>query len=206
MGFNTPTLDEVIEFTNDTNKVHYASMGNRMGINGWLTQVEYTYFKPDTPMQEKFDMTVMKWPDDLEMIWVIASMPIEFEERATHLLWQHGLKVAGVNDPSGEKYTFMVIGGPEGKQTFPLQGDTVRCLENHNQGAQNVAYTNDPEKIRAAYEHEEKQIIAKFHADHAAWLATPEGFAEAEVYWKTRPDIYPPEQKPDFTGGANPRG
>jgi hypothetical protein len=156
-----------------------------------MTQLEYTYFRPDTPKNEEFFLSVMKWPEDVQMLWAIVKVPRAYEKAARELLWQHGLKVGGENDP-GQEYTFIVI-GPEGPQKFPLEGENVFCLENHSKGAGHVAYTNDPEKINAA-EEAEKEICKRFRDEHEEWLAIPENYAAAKAYWDSRPDIYPPEQ------------
>jgi hypothetical protein len=192
-----PTVEEIIEKTNDESKVHFVAMIERIGVNGFLTEVEYTYFRPDTPMQEKFELAVMKWPFDdpaFFMLWMIASIPVEFTETATKLLFKHGLKVCGSKDP-GQQYTCIVF-GPNGPESFPLRGKTVLHLENHSEATQHVAYTNDPVKIRAAREHEEAVIVKQFHDEHERWLSVPENYAAAEAYWASRPDIYPPEEKP----------
>lgn len=199
MGIGFPKLEEIIKECSDPNWAVFACMGNRIGLSGWMTQVEYTWFRPDTRANEDFNLTLMKWPDDFPIPWTIVRIPREYEDLAKAVLWQHGLKVGGSKDPEGGSYTFLMM-DHNGTHEFPLFGPNVFCLENHSDGASNVAYTNDPEKIAAANEHE-KEIVARYHAEHDQWLK--EHYAKAEAYWASRPDIYPPEKKPKRPDGSD---
>jgi hypothetical protein len=162
-----------------------------------MTQLEYTYFRPDTPMQEQFSVYMMRWQG---LHWVIVQIPKTHEEIAKSLLFDHGLKIGGENDPKGARgYTFTLIDA-SGVHQFPIHGDNVFCLENHSKGTKHVAYTNDRDKLKAAQEAEDA-IVKRFHDEHNEWLANPENYAAAKAYWASRPDIYPPEQKPQ--GGSD---
>jgi hypothetical protein len=199
MGLEFPKLEKIVAQCSDPRFAVFVSMWDRIGVKGWMTNLEYVYFRPDTPKNDEFNITIMKWPTTEMMFWAIIRIPREHEKLAKDLLWRHGLKVCGERDPEGGPYVpIVIIGGPEpegGIHKFPFHGEHVFFLENHSKGAPNVAYTNDPEKIGLAQEHEE-QMIAQYHKEHEEWLAVPENYAAAEAFWESRPDIYPPEKKP----------
>jgi hypothetical protein len=195
MSMKFPTTEELQARCADPSTVVFASMWDRIGITGWMTQLEYTYFRPDTPANEQINVFMMKWPDNFPMFWVLVQIPRTHEKVAKELLYFHGLKVGGENDPEGARgYTFMVL-GPKGEEKFPLQGENIFCLENHSKGTKHVAYTNDPEKLKAAKAAED-EIVKRFHDEHETWLSDPDNYAAAEAYWASRPDLYPPEQQP----------
>lgn len=190
-----PTTAELVAKCLDPATAVFAAMWDRIGITGWMTHLEYVYFRPDTPDSEKFNIYLMKWPDEEPMYWVLVQIPRTHEQIAKDLLYFHGLKVGGENDPQGERgYTFILL-DHNGTHKFPIYGDNVFCLENHSKGTGHVAYTNSPDKIKAAKAAEDA-IVKRFHDEHEAWLAVPENLAIAEAYWASRPDIYPPESKP----------
>lgn len=170
------TLEEIKEKCLVPGKSNFAVLAWRVGVNGWMTELEYTHFKPDTEANNDFWLSLMKWPDDSKMLWVIVTIPSSYEKIALALLWKHGLKTM-------VGHTHMAIDS-KGPHVFPLQGENVFCLENHSQGGPNVIYTNDPTKLAEARQHERDNICAKFHREHEAWLRTPEGMKEAVAYWK----------------------
>lgn len=193
MGIGLHNLEEIQHRCANPKQVVFASMQDRIGLVGWMTQLEYTYFRPDTPANEDFNLYIMKWPDDDPFYWVLVQIPKTHEKIAKELLFDHGLKVGGENDAKGPRgYTFILF-DHNGKHEFPIQGENVFCLENHSKGTDHVAYTNDKEKLKSAKEAEDA-IVKRFHDEHDAWLAVPENLAAAEAYWASRPDIYPPEQ------------
>lgn len=194
MGFTHPDLKQIIEECSDPKWAVFVAMWDRVGLKGWMTNLEYVYFRPDTPANLDFYLTIMQWPEHERMYWAIVRIPREQQGVAHALLWQHGLKVAGSRDPEGGPYVPIMIDS-KGIHRFPFAGEHIFFLENHSQGAKNVAYTNDPDKIKAAEAHEDT-IIQKFHDEHEAWLSVPENYAAAEAFWESRPDLYPPEKKP----------
>lgn len=199
----TASLEEIVRFTSNPELVSYCAMGNRLGMRGWMTEVEFTWFMPDTLLNDNFYLSLMKWPDDFPIPWVIITIPREYETRATALLWNHGLKIGGSKDPDpeGGLYCFVMFDS-KGAHQFPLVGVNIHCLENHSEGTQHVAYTNDPEKLKAAREHEEEVIIGKFHEEHRLWLNTVEGRLVARAYWATHPGVDGPE--PEYSGPPIP--
>jgi hypothetical protein len=194
MGFEFPKLAKIVAQCSDPKFAVFVSMWDRIGVKGWMTNLEYNYFRPDTPKNDEFNITIMQWPEHEKMYWAIIRIPREQEALGKDLLWQHGLKVAGSRDPAGGAYVPIMIDS-KGVHKFPFFGEHVFFLENHNQGAPNVAYTNDPKKIKLAGEHED-EMIAQYHREHEEWLSVPENYAAAEAFWESRPDLYPPEKKP----------
>jgi hypothetical protein len=194
----TMTDGELQAFCNDPSRVHYCCMAMRVGISGWMTQVEFTFFKPDTEANNDFVLSFIKFPfvegeaPSIVNMWMMVSVPRTHQERVEGLLWQHGLrKTLPGNLP-------MVI-DQHGQHVFPVKGPNIFYLENHNKGAENVMYKNDPKRLKEAHDHE-SAYVEKFHAEHRAWLATPEGKAEAEAYWKKYNLGGPPEEEPPSPG------
>jgi hypothetical protein len=87
-------------------KTTFTCMADRPGIMGWMTQVEYIYFKPDTDANDDFWLITMNWPEDNPMLWVVITIPTTFEEKCVALLWQHGLKAL-------KHQLAIVFGGPK---------------------------------------------------------------------------------------------
>lgn len=185
-----PTTQQLAEFCANPDLITYTCMALRVGYMGWMVQMEYTYFKPDTDANDQFFLSWMKWPDDMPMFWVVVSMPREYEAKATALLWQHGLKAieGGVAAMITDK----------GVIQFPIHGDNVIAMENHSKGAGNVMYTNDEKKMEAARNHEKNVICEPFFVEHIKWLNTPEGRRAARLYWARHPDIQ--GEEPPYTG------
>jgi hypothetical protein len=138
------------------------------GVLAWMTEIEYTLFKPDTDANEGFHISTVRWPDDVPPPAGIYNV-VTFEKRAQifaeSILWKNGLKKVALG------FTQIVIGGGGKVEKFPLRGPNIFFLENHSKGAANVIYTNDPVKIRIAHEHEMKQCEPYFE-DHKKWLET----------------------------------
>jgi hypothetical protein len=162
--------------------VSYCTMVMRPGVHAWTVEVEYTMFKPDTDANDGFHLATMKWPEDIPMpmsLWCVATFEKRAQMFAESILWRHGLRKVS------KGFVSMVIGGGKA-QKFPITGPNVFFLENHSKGAANVIYTNDPAKIRIAWEHEMKQA-QKFFDEHKRWLETEEGKAIADAFWAKHP-------------------
>jgi hypothetical protein len=181
-GIDPAQKDKIIQFCSNPNLVNYTFLMLRPGVYGWMVELEYTKFTPDTEANNGFHMFVCKFPeiepiDALTMC--VVSIDKSGQEFADALLWNHGLKKVGPNK------TFVCI-GPHGQEEFFVHGPNTYVLENHSKGAKNVVYTNDPEKLRKAREHE-SQLAERFFLEHEAWLNTPEGKAIADAYWARHP-------------------
>lgn len=160
--------------------VTYCGLLMRPGLHAWTVEVEYTMFTPDTDANDGFHLAYMKWPDDTQLPYSVATFDKRGQEFAESILWKHGLRKVS------KGFTAMVFGGGK-TEKFPLTGDNVFFLENHSKGASNVIYTNDPMKIQAAWKHELEQCQV-FFDEHKHWIETPEGKAIADAYWKKHPE------------------
>lgn len=179
------TRQQIIEFCSNPDLVNYVCLLLRSGIYAWMTEIEYTKFKPDTPANDGFHLFQCKWPEDDPVpafTMVIVSFDKSGQEFAESILWKNGLKKC----PSD---MVAISIGPQGSEKFFLTGPNVFQLENHSRGAKNVVYHNDPKLTEAAFEHEKAQVKV-FHDEHEAWLKTPEGKASYEAYWAGKPEGY----------------
>jgi len=210
MNHRIVTIEEVKERVFRPGVVNYIGMMMRPGIYCWTVEIEYTMFKPDTDANDEFHLGTIAWPKDWPPPWniyCIASFHERAQEFAESILWKHGLrKVApghtivsfgGERSPEQEfpvdieelieKGSLEFTIGKLASEKFPLEGPNIFFLENHSKGASNVVYTNDPEKLRAAWELELKQAQV-FFDEHQRWLQTPEGKAIFEAYWAKHPE------------------
>jgi hypothetical protein len=178
------TLEEIQARCADPDMVSYCSMMMRPGIHGWTVELEYTMFKPDTDANEGFHLATMRWPEDIPPpigLYVVVTFEKQAQTFAESILWKHGLRKVT------EGFVQMMIGSGGRVEKFPIRGPNIFFLENHSQGAPNVIYTNDPVKIRAAWEHEVQQT-QKWFDEHKRWLDTPEGRASFKAYWAKHPE------------------
>lgn len=182
-GVSPATDEEIQAVCNDPNNVSYVCMGFRPGIRAWMTEIEVTRFRPGTLRNDEFHMVLMKWPDGVPLLWLIIIFDKSEQEFAESILWKNGLRKVE------EGFTQMVMGGKKGLEKFPITGDNVFFLENHSKGAANVFYSNNPEKMNAAKELEDRQCQV-FFDQHTEWLKTPEAEKEIAEYMKRHPEGY----------------
>lgn len=183
MGHVSPaTTEEIQAVCNDPNKVTYCCFSFRPGIRAWMTEIEITKFRPGTLRNDDFHMVLMKWPEGLDALWIIIIFDKSEQKFAESILWKNGLRKVK------DGFTQHVI-NPHDKtiEKFPISGPNVFFLENHSKGAANVVYSNDPVKIQAANELEDKQCQVFFDL-HDEWLKTPEAQVAMAEYMKKHPD------------------
>jgi len=176
------TKDEIIRECSKPDRRNYVCLLMRPGFYSWMVELEYTKFTPDTDANDGFHLFWCKWPEDdpvPQLTMGVVSIDKSGQEYAEAILWQHGLKKCAAGT------VFTVLGGSSPQQFF-VHGPNTFPLENHSKGAENVVYTNDPVKIKAARAHE-MAIAQRFFDEHAQWLETPEGKAIANAYWKKHP-------------------
>jgi hypothetical protein len=161
--------------------VTYCSLEERPGVRAWMTEIEYTKFRPGTLDNDDFHLAILKWPDGKwGMRYLVICFHRSVKEFAEAILWKNGLR------KTEEGTLPVMIGGGE-VQRFPLEGYGISFLENHSQGAANVVYSNNPEKMRAARELEDQQCEV-FHNAHMEWLKTPEAKASIDAFLEKHPD------------------
>jgi hypothetical protein len=178
------TKDEILKECNRPDRRNYVCLMMRPGFYSWIVELEYTFFKPDTDANDGFHLMLSMWPDNEPPIPALTMGVVSIDQSgqafAESILYDHGLKAIGPNK------AFILV-GPHGTEQFFVHGDNTWVLENHSKGAENVVYTNDPVKLKAAWEHEQQQAQRFFDA-HAAWLTTPEGEAQFKAYWDKHPE------------------
>lgn len=172
------TLAEIQTVVDEPDMVTYYGLLGRPGMYGFMVELEYTKFKPDTDANDDFHMAIVTWPEGIGLKWVLIIFHQSEQGFAESILWKHGLRRVK------EGYVGIIIGGPEGAQKFPIKGPRCFCLENHGP---NVVYTNDPVKMQAAWDHE-KQMVEHFFEDHKKWFEDPANQEVIEAYWKKHPE------------------
>jgi hypothetical protein len=170
----------VQDVSDNPNYVTYCAFAPRPGVRAWMTEIEYTRFRPGTIRNDDFHVAIIKWPEGLMAQWLAIIFHKSEQQFAESILWKNGLRKVE------DGFTQKVIGS-EGVQDFPISGPNVFFLENHSKGGGNVVYTNDPIKIKAAEELEDKQCQVFFDA-HEEWLKTPEAAEEVAAFLKEHPD------------------
>jgi hypothetical protein len=174
------TIEEVEKVCLQPQYVNYCALWDRPGLLHWMVELEYTKFKPDTDANDDFHLSIMRWPDDVGLLYAVITFHKKEQEWAESRLWENGLRKVT------EGFTQIILGGGKAQQ-FPLSGDNIFFLENHSQGAANVIYANDPKKREEAHKHE-MALCQPFFDEHTKWINTPEGEAIANEYWSRHPE------------------
>jgi len=178
------TKEEVIRICSHPDRRNYVCLLMRPGFYGWMVQLEYTVFKPDTDDNDDFHMMLCKWPESEPIAPLtigVISIHKRGQEFADSTLWYHGLKKT---NPDTVLTTFTPTGGTE---KFFLSGPNVFNLENHSEGTKHVVYYNDPDKMELARKHEH-EYCERFFEEHRKWIESPEGKAIADAYWAKHPE------------------
>lgn len=119
-GVDSGDHDDLKRAAEDPTRFHICGDMNRIGVQLFMTKLEYTHYPPRSGKNHLFEFRILKWPDDFLMYWVIASIPIEDRAVAELLIPECGLRlVNGVP---------VMLGGKD--CVFPMEGDRVWCLEN----------------------------------------------------------------------------
>jgi hypothetical protein len=183
MKLTPATTEEIQAICDDPKYVSYCSMLFRPGVRAWMTEIEYTRFRPGTLRNDEFHVANMRWPDESPpMIWLIIIFDKSEQQFAESILWKNGLRKVR------EGFVQKAITS-KGVEHFPIKGPNIFLLENHVQGGSNVVYTNNPDKMKAASELEDRQCQVFFDA-HEEWLKTPEAAVEIAAYLRIHPDGY----------------
>lgn len=75
----------------DTSKRCIVTIEGRPGSLIWMTDLEYSYFEPDTPRNDLFQIYLMKWED---INWSIVQIPAEDFNIAQEFAAKYNLRFA----------------------------------------------------------------------------------------------------------------
>lgn len=197
-------IQQIAEVIANPDYVTYCSLEMRPGVRAWMTEIEYTKFRPGTLDNDDFHLGVLRWPDgQWGMFYLIICFHRSVQEFAESILWRNGLrkceegsypmmfgnteKTVDISDIMKTGSLEFKVMGPEPKwEEFPLKGNGIFFLENHSKGAANVLYSNDPKKMEEARKLEDAQQQVFFDA-HEEWLKTPEAKSAMAEYIKKHP-------------------
>ncbi len=113
------TEEQFFLMSEDEDKLFIIGMASRPGVNFFLIDLEYNYFIPGSPLNDRFELFIKKWQD---IGWAVVAVPMKYKD----CVW----KVAERDD------MHLVDGTPimlslEGATRFPLKScDNVFTLEN----------------------------------------------------------------------------
>lgn len=146
-------LENLQRMADDPTKFHVISQMHRPGVRLFACKLEYTYYPPRSGKNYKFEMSLLKWPEDFPMLWAIMTVPIEDRPYVEEIAAQCGLKLAnGIP---------LVLGGGK-EQWFPMKSDRVWSLENT---PDHPVYSNNPAVLKELEEKEDAECMAIFNSD-----------------------------------------
>jgi hypothetical protein len=198
-------IQQISEVISNPDYVKYCCMEMRPGVRAWMTEIEYTKFRPGTLDNDDFHLAILKWPEgQWGMRYLIICFHRSAQEFAESTLWRNGLrkceegaypmmfggteKTVDIGELIEKGSLEFKVMGPEPKwEEFPLRGNNIFFLENHSMGAANVVYSGDPEKMKKARDLEDAQQQVFFDA-HEEWMKTPEAKKSMDEYIKKHPD------------------
>jgi hypothetical protein len=104
----------------DQSRLFLVSILDRIGVQGFSTELEWTHFSPRGSPNDLFDIDLVKWPDP-DMVFIVISIPADYRPQAEALAEKWSLRIA-----NGVPLVLTV-----GRQEwFPIQGPNVWTLEN----------------------------------------------------------------------------
>ena len=149
----TDTLNLLKGILEKPDYVHFVGMvmPPRPGVRLCFTKLEYTYFIPGTPRNQKFHFSALKWK---EIIWAIASIPV----KDAHLMEK-------VASETGLRITRNHLITADGEEFFSLGTGRIFHLENIKE---HPVYRSTPSEIQHFLE-EETEEIEKIEKIEVSW-------------------------------------
>lgn len=158
--FGTTSEADIRSRSYDPEKTVIIGMPDRLGVKGFIVQLEHRLFPPaDARQNDLFELFIMKWQ---EILWMVVSIPREYEGRARELAKEHGVKLAdGIPMTFGDlPFTVLLSNRPseatagQGLVGFPVDGPRAFTLENTRES---VAY-DGPSVVEEALRKEGERI------------------------------------------------
>lgn len=172
----------------DPSRVALVMMANRIGVQSFVTFLEYTYFRPGTPMNSHFRFAIVKWE---ELKWFVVIIHKKHLQKADDLAKLLGLRRAdGVPTMIHAGKNLDAVGVARSKETarrvfgeslgaemegmavvrFPLDAPNVWTMENIEG---HFTYENNPE-LEAKARAFEAQACEQVHEEHRRRLEAGE--------------------------------
>jgi hypothetical protein len=130
------TIPDLIKISRDPNYVWLAVMVSRPGAQWFMRHLELKFYRPETPRNRLLDMILLKWPDDMPMLWAICRIPMSEKQNL-----YDAAKATGMRVGDGIPQMF----GGNGIEKFPLDGPNVFTLENSRES---ILYSGGEEDIK----------------------------------------------------------
>lgn len=137
----------------DPNKLYLVADLSRPGTSLFAVRLEYTHFPPRSEKNKDFEVTLIKWPEDIEILWSIIAVPMQYRSIVEEVAANAGLRLA-----EGTPMMF----GSSGEHLFPVQGNNVYTLENIKN---HPVYTASEQDLINLKEAESKEVDAILDAD-----------------------------------------
>lgn len=87
------TRKELVFDLNRDGWIHIVSMADRPGFAAFSARVEQDMFQPDTPANDQYIYRHLIWPQELDMLWQIVSLPSDYKEKLTPFLEEFQLRL-----------------------------------------------------------------------------------------------------------------
>lgn len=142
---------ELEEFLRNQDYISFVGMiaPRRPGVQLCFVTLEYRYYIPDTPRNEKYFLRIFEWQNT---VWAMVSIPREDKHLMEEVAAECGLRIA-------DGIPHMI--SAEGVIPFPAGTNNVFTLENISG---HEVYENDPQKNLLLMQ-DERAKIEKIFAD-----------------------------------------
>lgn|GEM_PF-2306353 len=129
----------------DNTMFHVIGATLRPGVTEFATRLEHEHYRPGTPKNCRYRLTIVNWPQEDPMQFFVVSFPVEDRATAEKLAGECGLRFA-------DGVPLLFANGKE--YWFPMQGDNCWNLEN----VQGWTLANYQDKL-ASERHRVKKVI-----------------------------------------------
>lgn len=86
----------------------------RPGLHEALVDIEESFYRPDTPANGKFELVLVRWPEDAPLLWAIIAVPYSDKEKVRQKFEGRGFSLqAALPSILGERV-----------ETFPIEFST----------------------------------------------------------------------------------
>jgi len=116
------TIEDAQEWVRTSDDLGLVGMAGppRPFVHLFFTVLEYRHFPPDNRvLNDEFKLASIKWGD---VVWMFVRVPASYRPQVEAVAAEMGLRL-GDGLPT-------MLGGPDGPQRFPIDGDNVYTLEN----------------------------------------------------------------------------
>jgi hypothetical protein len=162
-------MAELQKRAEDPDKIHFIVHFQRPGARLFSVYLEYTHYPPRSVRNNDFEITFVKWPSDIQLLWVVLTIPKDDYHLAEEAAKEAGLVI--------RESIPMVFGGAEGEQTFPMSSPSVYSLESNSKSK---VYDGKSEEISEAETKAIQRIFEEDERKHRQELSD-QGLTEGQI-------------------------